>query len=83
MKAAYKKDINICVSNLKSGQTGIITELNTNNESILRKLMSMSILPGVKIKVIQSFPSYVIEVGYTQVAIDKDIASVIAVDILL
>ena len=66
---------------LKQGQKGFVAELNTADESILKKLMSMGILPGMPLKVIQTFPSYVFQVGYTQVAVDKTIASAIIVNI--
>lgn len=66
---------------LKHGQKGIIAELDTNDENILKKLMSMGILPGMPLKVIQTFPSYVFQVGYTQVAVDKGIALAILVNI--
>ncbi|MDA8229594.1 MAG: FeoA family protein [Desulfitobacterium hafniense] len=65
---------------LKSRQEGVVAELTTNNKNTLRKLMSMGILPGTSLKVIQTFPSYVFQVGYTQVAVDKEIASVILVN---
>ncbi len=67
---------------LKQGQKGFVAELNTNDEDILKKLMSMGIMPGIPLKVIQTFPSYVFQVGYTQVAVDKTIASAILVNIL-
>ncbi|EOC99526.1 FeoA family protein [Caldisalinibacter kiritimatiensis] len=67
------------ITELKKGEEGVIAELNTNDKSILRKLMSMGILPGMNVKIIQTFPSYVFQVGYTQVAVDKEIASVILV----
>jgi len=68
------------ITALKSGEEGIISELNTNDKSILRKLMAMGILPGMKLRMIQTFPSFVFQVGYTQVAVDKEIASVIIVE---
>jgi len=71
----------INLTELKQGQKGFVAELNTNDENILRNLMSMGILPGIPLKVIQTFPSYVFQVGYTQVAVDKTIASAILVNI--
>lgn len=62
-------------------QEGVVAELVTDNGSILRKLMSMGILPGTRIRLIQKFPSYVFQVGYTQVAVDYEIASVISVNV--
>lgn len=69
------------LTELKQGQKGTVAELDTNDENILKKLMSMGILPGMPLRVIQTFPSYVFQVGYTQVAVDKTIASAILVNI--
>lgn len=41
--------------------------------------MAMGILPGAPISLIQSFPSYVFQVGQTQFAVDKEIAEAIYV----
>lgn len=80
MQEYDKTKILISITNLKKGEEGIIKEINTEDKSTLRKLMAMGILPGMKLKMIQTFPSYVFQVGYTQVAVDKDIASVIIID---
>ncbi|MGI6712648.1 MAG: FeoA family protein [Bacillota bacterium] len=69
------------LTKLKKGQKGIVAELDTNDDNVLKKLMSMGIFPGMPLKVIQTFPSYVFQVGYTQLAVDKDIASAILVNI--
>jgi DtxR family Mn-dependent transcriptional regulator len=39
----------------------------------LHKLMSFGISPGIKVKMHQKFPSYVIQVEETQIALEKDI----------
>jgi len=36
--------------------------------------MAMGVLPGLKIAMIQKFPSYVFKVGETQFAIDEEMA---------
>jgi Fe2+ transport system protein FeoA len=81
MNKSIEKSMIVPVINMTKGQEGIIIELNTNNKKILRKLMSMGILPGMNLRMIQTYPSYVFQVGFTQVAVDKDIASVILVNI--
>lgn len=75
------KNNSLQLTKMKKNQKGIISELNTEDKNILRKLMSMGILPGMTLRVIQAFPSYVFQVGYTQVALDHEIASVIKVNI--
>lgn len=69
------------LQDLERGQSGIVARLDTRNENILRKLMSMGIMPGVKVSVVQTYPSYVFKAGFTQVAVDSEIASVILLDI--
>lgn len=66
---------------LKPKQQGIIAKLDTSDKNILKKLMAMGILPGIPLKMVQTFPSYVFQVGYTQVAVDKAIAQTIIVSI--
>ena len=68
------------ILNMQNGQEGTIVELVTQDKDILRKLMSMGILPGVGVKVIMKYPSVVLQAGYTQVALDSGIASVVVVD---
>lgn len=68
------------LSELPRGSAGSVVELDTNDPAILKKLVSMGILPGVPLQLIRTFPSYVIQVGFTQVAIDREIASVILLD---
>lgn len=65
---------------LKRGQEGTIAMLGTDDGSMLKKLMSMGVLPGVHFKMLQSYPAYVFQAGYTRLAVDKEIASVIIVN---
>gem|GEM_PF-1026656 len=72
----------VLLSEMKKNEAGTVAELDTSNNNILRKLMSMGILPGMPLRMIQTFPSYVFEVGYTQVAVDKEIASTVKVNVI-
>jgi len=36
--------------------------------------MAMGILPGMPIQIIQKFPSYLLQIGQTQVAMDEEMA---------
>ncbi|RJR34243.1 MAG: ferrous iron transport protein A [Desulfobacteraceae bacterium] len=53
---------------------GTIAYLSTNDERRLQKLMAMGALPGLRIAVIQKFPSYVFQLGQSQFAVDKELA---------
>ena len=67
------------LTELKRGQNATVAELDTGDERVLRKLMSMGILPGMTLKMLLTFPTYVFQIGYTQVAVDKTMASAIMV----
>ena len=67
------------LSELGKGRRGKIAYIHTKNHSNLPKLLAMGILPGTPVEVIQTFPSYVFQVGQTQVAVDAEIANEIFV----
>jgi DtxR family Mn-dependent transcriptional regulator len=62
------------LTNLKPNQGGKIAYLRTKESKELQKLMAMGMLPGTSIHLIRSFPSYVFRMGYTQFAVDRQIA---------
>lgn len=59
---------------LDAGQRGRIVYLHSKNDKELQKLMAMGILPGMPIQIIQKFPSYLLQIGQTQVAMDEEMA---------
>lgn len=70
------------LTELKSGIKARISYLETKNRDVLQKLIAISALPNTDIVLIQKFPSYVIQIGKSQFAIDKDLASHIYVRIV-
>jgi len=60
---------------LKPGDEGQIAYIHMNNPSRLQKLMAMGVLPGVPVKVLRDSPSFVFEAGYSQFAVDEQIAA--------
>jgi len=63
----------------KPESEGTVAYLATQDDRQVQKLVAMGILPGANIKVIQRFPSYVFQVGYSQFAVDRHLAEVIYV----
>jgi DtxR family Mn-dependent transcriptional regulator len=55
------------------GEEVSIAYILTKDHPRLHKLMSFGISPGVKIKMHQKFPSYVIQIEETQIALEKEI----------
>ncbi|MEC4686227.1 MAG: metal-dependent transcriptional regulator [Nitrospirota bacterium] len=63
------------LADVKRGVKGRVAYLHTRDNKKLQKLMTMGILPGVTIEVMQTFPSYVFRLGHTQIAVDKEMAT--------
>lgn len=57
----------------------VVRLLLSSEENHLRKMAAFGILPGVLIKILQTDPVFVLEVGYTQIALDFKIAKNIIV----
>lgn len=70
------------LSDLKSGDEAKIAYIVTKYHGRLDRLSSMGLLPGVKIHLHQRQPTYVIQMGETQIALDTAIARDIYVRLL-
>ncbi len=64
----------VALTELKSGEGGEIAYIQTDDNKKMQKLMAMGVLPGNKIVLTQSFPSYIFRVGYSEFAIDTNLA---------
>ena len=54
-----------------------VIRIKTDDEAKLKKLMAMGIFPGMEIELIQKSPSFVFKVGYSQFAVDQELAEAI------
>jgi DtxR family Mn-dependent transcriptional regulator len=62
------------LTEFKSGQEGEIAYILTEDNKKMQKLMAMGVLPGNRIVLVQAFPSYIFRVGYSEFAIDTNLA---------
>jgi ferrous iron transport protein A len=67
----------IALSAVKQGDSGTVAALKTQDEMIIRKLMAMGVIPGISITLEQRFPSYIIKVGRSRAALDRETAQTI------
>jgi DtxR family Mn-dependent transcriptional regulator len=58
---------------LKPGNRGKILYITTDIHSRLDRLMNLGISPGNYIKVHQTHPAFIVQVGETDIALDKEI----------
>lgn len=62
------------LTELKPNEEGEIAYIQTEDNKKMQKLMAMGVLPGNRIRLLQSFPSYIFSVGYSEFAIDTNMA---------
>ena len=70
------------VSPLSEGKVhdeGAVAYLNTRDERDVQKLMALGVLPGVHIRLLRRFPSFVFQVAYSQFTVDRELADKITV----
>jgi DtxR family Mn-dependent transcriptional regulator len=78
-----KKELKLIspLSSLESGQSGKIAYIHTRDSAKMQKMMAIGVVPGMKIKMLQSFPSFLFKLGNSQFAVDKSMADEIFVRI--
>lgn len=69
----------VAVVELRQGMHSHVLRVQTSDHARLHKLTAMGLLPGMPVELIQRFPTYLIKVGQTQLAIDHDMARAILV----
>lgn len=62
------------LTELKANDEGEIAYILTKDDKKMQKLMAMGVLPGNRIVLQQSFPSYIFRVGFSEFAIDTGMA---------
>ena len=67
------------LSDLEVKDKGKIAYLQAKDRSQMQKLINIGAIPGVSIVLLQRFPSYVFQIGQSQFAVDKELASSIYV----
>lgn len=63
------------LSGLKPGQGGRIAYLHLAGAQKMQKLAAMGVLPGCPIRLVQRYPSFIFQAGFSQFAVDEELAS--------
>lgn len=72
--ASQAESVVTTLDQLKPGSEAKIAYILTREHSQLHRLMSLGLVPGLPIKVHQTFPATVITVEETQIALERDVA---------
>jgi len=68
----------IPLTELEVGQSGRVAYVNYRNEHLFHKIDALQIRPGVMVKMLQRYPSYVVEVESATIAMDSEVASTVS-----
>lgn len=83
LEAKQSGDLGVVpLTELKSGEEGTIAYIQTEDSRKMQKMVAMGVLPGNRICILRTFPSYIFRVGYTEFAIDVNMAREIFVNSL-
>ena len=63
---------------VKAGSTGTVLGFLSDDENLLRKLLVMGVLPGIRLSVTHTSPLPVIRIGWSEFAIDRELANAVA-----
>ena len=63
------------VSDLRARQSATVSHLQTNDRETLQRLILIGALPGTHLRVVQRFPTFVLRIGQSEFAIDRELAS--------
>lgn len=66
---------------LTKGQTGYVVRFLNVTPECMHKMMVLGLVPGEEIEVLQTFPTYVLRLGNTKLALDRILAQGVEVDI--
>ena len=68
------KSVVLPLCELSPGDRGRVAYLRTGDSQRLQKLLTLGILPGVEVEMLQRFPSFVFRIGHSQMAVDREMA---------
>lgn len=69
----------VALTSLRTGERGAVSCLEEPWSAESAKLAALGILPGVRLRITQRYPAWVLKVGRTEMALDRDLAGRIRV----
>ena len=67
------------VTTLPKGGIGVVSCLTDPDHPRAARLASLGILPGMPVRLVQTYPAYVIRLGFSEIALDYDLARLVRV----
>lgn len=73
------ESIVVPLSKIDIAEEVTLSYIVTTNHDYMHKLLSLGMVPGTKLKLHQKFPTYIVNVNQTQIALDGEVANLIYV----
>lgn len=69
------------ISECKKGNIGNIVNIVLQDNKTITKLCAFGLFKGVEVRIIQTYPAFILKIGYTEVAVDDEIASCVEIQL--
>lgn len=73
--SAHGECDSVPLTSLDAGETATVTCLEDTASMAARHLTALGILPGARIRAIQRSPAWILRVGYSELALDRELAA--------
>ena len=60
-----------------AGSWGTVVDLAAEDDAQLAKLLALGIIPGVRLRILRRSPCWIIQIGFTRLALDETLARTI------
>jgi Fe2+ transport system protein FeoA len=64
---------------MQPGEAGVVVDLRPGAHNQVQKCLALGILPGASVTVRRRSPSFVFDIGFSQFAVDEEMANVVLV----
>ncbi len=82
-RAEHKCESSCCpshpVTDMAVGDAGIVSCLTDPAHPRAARLAALGVLPGVPLRLVQSYPAYVVRLGFAELALDAELARLVRV----
>jgi Fe2+ transport system protein FeoA len=70
------------LSQLQVGEAGKLVSIESNRSDRLERLQIFGLMPGVKVTLKQRRPEFVLEVGHTELTIEREVADELLIEVM-
>ncbi len=78
-KTVLRANLECRLAEMQPGESGTVSGLHPANDRELHKLLALGVIPGSTITLRRRSPAYVFEIGFSQLAVDRQLANTVMV----